>query len=284
MENSSFLEIIRWWALNNYDMGWLNELCLTYHLKLGQSEFARRMFEEAVGTGRVTYQFGAVVTSVEDQGKQVVISCRSGQQFKAKRAISTVPLNVLSTIKFSPELSAGKKAAANQGHVNHCIKLHAEVANPALRTFSGWMVDRPLAYVFGDGTTPAGNTHLVAFGPSVEDIQLDLKANNGRDAKRAVQSLAPDKFKDVVRLVFHDWNEDEFARGTWAFLPPGLATEHVDELKRTQGNVLFANSDWATGWRGFIDGAIEEGARAAKELQDNFEDTRPRVNAWSSKI
>lgn len=51
---------------------------------------------------------------------------------------------------------------------------------------------------------------------------------------------------------------------------PGLVTERLDDLRRRQGNILFANSDWAVGWRSFIDGAIEEGARAAKGVLDDL--------------
>jgi monoamine oxidase len=38
--------------------------------------------------------------------------------------------------------------------------------------------------------------------------------------------------------------------------------------------VVFANSDWALGWRSFIDGAIEEGTRAALEVRKEIEDLR----------
>ena len=51
---------------------------------------------------------------------------------------------------------------------------------------------------------------------------------------------------------------------------PGLVTERLDDLRRRQGNILFASSDWAVGWRSFIDGAIEEGARAAKGILDDL--------------
>lgn len=45
--------------------------------------------------------------------------------------------------------------------------------------------------------------------------------------------------------------------------PPAYSFNHLDALRERHGNVLFASADWALGWRGFIDGAIEEGTRAA---------------------
>lgn len=274
MENSSFLDMIRWWAVNNYDMGWYNELCLTYKLKEGQSKFARYIFDEALETGRLSYQFNVAIASIQDNGSHVVAHCRTGRPFKAKRLVTTIPLNVLSTIQFSPPLLTGKQTAAELGHVNHNSKVHCEVANPDLRSFSGWMYNKPLGFAFGDGTTPAGNTHVVAFGPSFDGVKLNAKANNGEDAINAMRAFAPDQFVDLKRIVFHDWNEDEFSKGTWEFLSPNMATKYLDALRQRQGNVLFASADWATGWRGFIDGAIEEGGRVAKELNDDFKGAR----------
>lgn len=41
-------------------------------------------------------------------------------------------------------------------------------------------------------------------------------------------------------------------------------------MRARQGNIFFASSDWALGWRSFIDGAIEEGTRAALEVRNDL--------------
>jgi monoamine oxidase len=45
-----------------------------------------------------------------------------------------------------------------------------------------------------------------------------------------------------------------------------LLRRHLGDMRGRYGNVVFANSDWALGWRSFIDGAIEEGTRAGWRL------------------
>lgn len=270
MENSGFFEFLRWWSLNNYDLQELAELCLTFKLRDGQSALARRIFDDAVATGNLTYRFDAPVASVTDAGSHVEVKTRGGETFRAKRVITTVPLNVLNNIVWSPPLLPGKSEASAKGHVNHCTKVHAEVANPALRSFTGYQWEGPLSWTFGDGTTPAGNTHLVAFGPSYPGIQLKPASDSAQGALAAYKAFAPSEFSDIRRLVFHDWNEDEFAMGTWEFLAPKMSTTYLDVLRKRQGNVLFASADWAMGWRGFIDGGIEDGANAAMELALEF--------------
>lgn len=43
-----------------------------------------------------------------------------------------------------------------------------------------------------------------------------------------------------------------------------MEVKYLDVLRKRQGPVLFANSDWAEGaWRSFIDGAIQEGTEKA---------------------
>ncbi|RYP49805.1 hypothetical protein DL769_011040 [Monosporascus sp. CRB-8-3] len=283
MEESSFFEMIRWWALSNYDMSQFNEMCLTFKLKDGQSALARRIFEEAKTTGRLTYQFDAPITSIEDQKSHVLVSTRLGHQYRAKRAVSTIPLNVLKDVNFKPPLAPGKQGASELGHGNHCTKVHVEVVNPALRSFAGWQKGA-LGMSFGDGTTPAGNTHVVAFGCSYPDLQLQPTAANGQSALEAMRAFAPTHFKEIRRLVFHDWNHDEFAQGTWEFLRPGMATMYLDVLRRRQGNILFASADWAMGWRGFIDGAIEEGMRVAMELTNELSGISGRASVSQTKL
>jgi monoamine oxidase len=121
-------------------------------------------------------------------------------------------------------------------------------------------------YAIGDGTTPAGNTHIVCFGGSNKHIdpEDDIDAT-----KRAVTNMFVQQ-KDqpnIERLVFHNWSKDEFAKGAWFFSSPGFLAKHLDDMRERHGNVLFANSDWALGWRSFIDGAIEEGTRVAYEVR-----------------
>ncbi|KAH7154662.1 hypothetical protein DER46DRAFT_578498 [Fusarium sp. MPI-SDFR-AT-0072] len=46
----------------------------------------------------------------------------------------------------------------------------------------------------------------------------------------------------------------------------GLTFRYVEVLRKREGKVLFENADRALGWRGFIDGAIEEGTRVAFDV------------------
>ena len=165
LETTSFYEFLHWWALSGYSYeGCINHL-VKYKFRGGQSSFAIRFFGEALASGNLSYAFNQPMASVRDGKDGVQVTTRSGRVFRAARMVSCIPLNVLSTITFEPPIDPGKKRATQIGHVNQTIKVHAEISDRDLRSFTG--ISYPhngLIYGFGDGETPKGCTHVVAFG------------------------------------------------------------------------------------------------------------------------
>ena len=70
-------------------------------------------------------------------------------------------------------------------------------------------------------------------------------------------------------MAGHDWVRDEFSRQTWPMLKPGQFADWKD-FARPEGQVYFAGSDYALGWMGFIDGAIESGMRVAAAVRQRL--------------
>ncbi|KAJ4154152.1 hypothetical protein LMH87_010613 [Akanthomyces muscarius] len=262
LATTSFYEMLHWWALSGYTYeGCINHL-VRFKFRGGQSSFALRFFGEALDSKNMSYAFSQPVVSVQNGPHKVQVTTRSGRTFTAKRMISAVPLNVLDAVAFDPPLQEGKAAAAKTGHVNQTIKVHAEIRDRDLRSFTG--ISYPhngLIYGFGDGETPAGNTHVVAFGG------LHKHFHPEDDINRTISEFHGFTPMHIERVVFHNWSRDEFAKGAWFFSAPGLLASHFEELRARQGNIFFASSDWASGWRSFIDGAIEEGTRAAASVR-----------------
>ncbi|KAI1373732.1 monoamine oxidase [Hypoxylon crocopeplum] len=262
---ASFFDVLRCWALSGYNTLDLLATSAAFKPRKGQSDFARRFFDEAVGTGKLAYRFACPVSAVADHGALVEVTARDGATFTARKAICTVPLNVLRDISFSPALPAAKLGASELGHVNRVVKVNAEVRGPHLRSLSGLV--HPIGglnYVFGDGMTAAGNAHVVGMGTKLQP------ASDVEGVLATIRAFALEMEVEVERLVFHDWNGDEFSKGTWCWLRPGMATKYLEALRERHGNVLFASADWAAGWRGCIDGAIEEGGRVGKEVLDEL--------------
>ncbi|KAF9884954.1 hypothetical protein FE257_000863 [Aspergillus nanangensis] len=56
------------------------------------------------------------------------------------------------------------------------------------------------------------------------------------------------------------------ALGALCMFAPGFATRFQRALQAPQGIITFVSADWADGWHGFIDDAIEQGLRAGVKV------------------
>ena len=97
---------------------------------------------------------------------------------------------------------------------------------------------------------------MIGFGPDATNCDAaDLPG-----VQRQLDAILPGY--ELVDATAHDWLADEFSRGTWAIHRPGWYEHHHAAMRRAKAGVVFAGSDLADGWAGFIDGAIESGLRA----------------------
>ena len=214
-----------------------------------------------LGDAQAEVRLSTPVKTVRQEPGEVVVTTDGNETVSARAVVVTVPLNVLGSIEFSPPLSAAKRAIASEGHAGSGVKLHIKVSGQ-LGSFSGlapWpspLTSLSTEYSDADGTV------LIAFGPSGKLLDI----NDDGAIQNAVRRMLPDA--EVVWAVGYDWNADAYARGTWCVFRPGQLTRYLRELQRPEGRVFYAGGDNANGWRGFIDGAIESGIRACREVVD----------------
>ncbi|KAK3186818.1 hypothetical protein K4F52_004564 [Lecanicillium sp. MT-2017a] len=257
VENVGFLEMLRAQALQGFTPETFEEVWTLYKIREGQSTLARRIFDDAVRLG-LQYQFKAPVKSIVDKDGIVLLETVAGTTYRATRVISTIPLAVLPTIHFDPPLSPLRQEAIGVGHLNYLTKVHAEVEGD-LRGLRGCTWPGDLLYVYGDGFCAGEkSTRITSFAGDNRGI-LDPIVEPER-LETALQRFHPMVIK---KIVFHDWISDPYSMAGPAWYPTGYLTKYLSELQKRHGNVIMANSDWASGWRAFIEGAMEQGALAA---------------------
>ncbi|CVL02554.1 probable monoamine oxidase N [Fusarium mangiferae] len=261
MKESSLWDMIRSHALLMHNSDNFADVWLRYKLRDGQTALAKRMFEEATGDG-LEYAFSTQVKSITQDSSgdgPVAVTSSSGDVFRAKKIINTIPLNVLKDIEFSPPLTRRRQDAINIGHVNQMTKVHADVSNKELERWNGMKFPGLLMYGYGDGVLPNGDVHVVAFGADERDTFIP--ENNSAQTIEALNKIHP---MDVKRLMLHNWATDPYSKGGPAWWQPGYMSKYQDELQSRHGNVFFASADWAHGWRAAIDGALEQGCLNAQ--------------------
>jgi monoamine oxidase len=249
------IEMLRWFTLPGATLPAYLDSVGRYWLRDGM----KTLIEGILADGRPELRLSTAVKSVQQQGDEVVVTTDAGEMVSARALVLTAPLNVLNQIEFTPPLSKEKRAAASEGHAGSGVKLHIKVRGQ-LGGFSGvapWPAPlTSLTTEFSD----ADGTVLTAFGPSGKLIDI----NDDVAIQEAVRRMLPGA--EVEWAAGYDWNADPYSRGTWCVFRPGQLTRYLRELQRPEGRIFYASGDNANGWRGFIDGAIESGLRAGREV------------------
>jgi monoamine oxidase len=247
--------MFRWWALGQRDFALLMDAVARYKLRDG----TKSLLEAMMADGQPEVRLSTPVSRVEQDADQVRVTTHSGDSLSAQAAVIAVPLNVLAAITFAPPLSAGKQAAARERQASRGLKVMALVRGVPNDFFGMAPDSHPLTFLGSDREEPDGVV-MVGFGPDAQAFDV----NDRQAVQQVVQQFLPEA--EVVAAKGHDWTADPFARGTWSVFRPQQLTRYLRELQRPEGRLLFAGSDVASGWNGFIDGAIETGLRAGHQV------------------
>lgn len=254
-KDGAYTQGLRWCALSAGNWPLMFEACATFKLAGGTIRLLQAMLDDA----QVDVRLETPVTRVRQDHAGAVLTTANGDEIAAAGVVVTIPLNVLNTIEFDPPLSETKRFAGSQGQASSGLKAWARLSGeyepfvalaPGTAQLTLAQVDR-----VGDG-----ETIVVLFGPDANA----LDGNDREAVQAALRQWLPDA--DVIEAAGHDWVRDPLSGETWPMLRPGQLTGALAELQRPEGRIVLAGSDYASGWMGFIDGAIESGLRAAHLL------------------
>jgi monoamine oxidase len=255
LDDAGAVSVLRWHALSGYSLELTQETGGVYTFGAGTKGLIDAMAAQAP----FARWLATPVDSIGCVSDGVEVRTRNGDVLRARTCVLTVPLNVLPQIRFD-DLSAAKRAAIALGQASRGIKLWLRVRGEA-RGINAIAPAHPFGYLMTDRLLPDGSQLLVGFGRDAAAIDAD-----DREAvQKALDELIPGL--EIVDAIAHDWLDDEFARGTWAIHRPGWYTQHHAAMRGPEHGLVFAGSDLADGWSGFVDGAIESGLRAAHQVQ-----------------
>jgi monoamine oxidase len=253
IEDGAYTQALRWAALTNGDWAICFEACATYKFEGG----TKALIDAMVADVRGEILLNTPVFSIDTSGASAIVTTQSGDTYEATSVIVTVGLHALANISFVPHFSATREAAIGRGQASRGTKVWIKVAGAVEPFVAFGAAEWPLNFFQTDVETPDGNRLLIGFGPDQSRIDpLD------KDAVAAVlHRLRPDL--DVLDVHAHDWVNDELSQQTWPMHRPGFLSESLASFQETDGQLILAGSDFANGWGGFIDGAIESGLTAA---------------------
>lgn len=209
----------------------------------------------------------------------VTTSTNPSSTYTAKQLIVTLPTPLHTSINFTPALPPAKISLSNstiQGYTNKVLLLYSSPwwrsVSPnlcgLLQSFKG-----PITVTRDSSVDQVGQYSLTCF--LVGSFGRDLSKQPQQDRFKAViehvdRVFGPfcgDGIEQPLAVTEYEWVNDEWSRGCPVpCMPPGVMTSCGQELRTTFGAIHFAGTETAWEWKGYMDGAVRSGKRAAAEV------------------
>jgi monoamine oxidase len=217
--------------------------------------------------------YGAPATRIEQDASGIRVAIRphgTTEWLTGDYVVCAIPFPVLRQMEVTPAFSLAKKKVIDEQPLTSVTRVFvqtreqfwgAEHLNGAtctnlqnMNTYSAYQqaAQRGILECYSAGQNAR---HLAALPVSTRD---DLVV---RQMAEPLQGLATFAEGNVTRI----WDEDPWAKGAYAWSPPGRYVEFLRASRQAEGRIFFAG-DQTSALPGWIEAAVESGHRAAHEL------------------
>ena len=235
-----------------------------YRCKGGNQQLARRL-ASAIGNERVMTRTPVTHLQVTDAVARVTLA--TGRVLEAEHVLLTAPPSVWNRIAFDPllPLTLMPQMGSNIKCLNALKNRFWRNAELAPDSFT----DGPL-HMTWDGTDgqPGAGAALVAFsgGPAAEVTREWSPATRIEQHVATLEKMYRGIRPAFVRARYMDWPGDAWTKGSYSFPAPGQVTQQGPTLREGIGRLHFAGEHSSYGFMGYMEGALESGAAAARRI------------------
>ena len=203
---------------------------------------------------------GVSIRVVDRAGKLSVI--------KGDYLVMTAPAPIVRELEFTPALPTMLRQAlkgltpgpATKAHVLFDRSWWRQKGHP-----QAWGSNLDTGAVWEASGAKPGVLTLLAGGRASKAFR-DLLEEGGpqRLARRLSWLGEPEEVRDFRST---SWEMDRHARGGYAVFGTDFKPEWRSELSRAVGRIAFAGDHTSRQWQGYMNGAVESGARAARDIE-----------------
>jgi monoamine oxidase len=219
-------------------------------------------------------RYNSPVVRVSRMPTRLRVDYQSGGQVRsvtASHVIFAVPLTTLRQIEIQPRLSAPKERGINEASYANGTRILLQCRsrfwmeaglNGSART------DRATELwdcTYDQRTSQRG----ILGGTTGGAISRDMFGRNADEAMALGVGAAADAFP-AVRTAFEkgvvrQWGQERWSRGSFVAFRPGQMTVMMPSISQPEDRLHFAG-EHTSSWMGWMEGALESGERAAREV------------------
>ena len=224
-------------------------------------------------------RFGAEVHAIDQDDRSVTVHYKteSGRfAVSGDFAICAIPFSVLRHVEALKPFSREKQKAIRQLNYSASTKVLFQVRRRFWEEQDGiyggaTVTDLPIRrmnYPTPDALTDRG-VLLASYTWSQDALRWDAMDPETRleEALHDVEKIHPSIRDEYEVGASHAWYDDRWAGGAFALFAPGQQTQLQDAIVRPEGRIHFAGEHCSL-YHAWIEGALESGVRAAREVHE----------------
>ena len=224
-------------------------------------------------------RYGTEVVRIKQSQEQVEIVVKVGDvldRLTAERVVCTIPFSILRHIEIDPPLSPPKREVVYGLEYHPVTRVYLQVSQRFWESegvTGGALTDLPIGQV---------QEHPI-FRTGAEGDRTLLEAHVRGDVAPVLDAMAED---ERLRFVLTEmekvhpgvskyyeggqsksWQNDPWSRGAFSSFRPGQMTGWLPKIVRPEGRIHFAGEHTSI-FPATLEGAVESGARAAREIEE----------------
>ncbi|XP_036966157.1 amine oxidase [flavin-containing] [Acanthopagrus latus] len=216
------------------------------------------------------------VYRIDQSGDMVVVETVDKQTYTAKYVIVATPPGLNLKMHFNPELPPLRNQLIHRvpmGSVIKCMVYYKEnfwrkkgYCGSMVIEEEGAPISLTLDDTKPDGAVPAIMGFILAR-KCRKLSELTKEERLKRICEIYSRVLGTEEALHPVHYEEKNWCEEEYSGGCYtAYFPPGILTQYGKVLREPVGRLYFAGTETATEWSGYMEGAVQAGERAAREV------------------
>ncbi|GBL97350.1 Amine oxidase [flavin-containing] B [Araneus ventricosus] len=243
--------------------------------KGGTQQISEKMAEK-LGDG-VVIKNSPVVGINQESKDFVLVRTLNGKEYKTKYIILACPPVVQLKIHFTPELPPLRSQLMQRmpmGTVMKAILYYKKAFWKELGLCGSMLVEggdeHPVFYALDD-TKPDGSYPAIIGFVLADKCRrmcvLTPEERKNKVARSLAQVIGSSEALKPIHYEEKNWMDEQYSGGCYtAMYPPGFFTRYGRVIRTPIDRLYFAGTETAVKWSGYMEGAIEAGERAAREI------------------
>jgi monoamine oxidase len=241
----------------------------SFRIRGGNDQLPKAMAQRL--GARVHYR--ATLERIEQNNKHVTLTVQTSgrrNRISGDYLICTIPFTVLRSIE-APAFSEGKQRAIRELSYNSVTRVYAQSPTRSwvAEGLSGYAAtDLPIGTVWDCTEGQPGARGILECYTSGERARLLASLSEPQRVRAVVENLQK-VFPGVSyeKTVSISWDADPLVKGAFAWFKRDQMATLLPHIARPEGRVFFAG-EHTSPWFGWMQGALESGNRAAREVNE----------------